>query len=174
MHLLKVVIWIGTSLAAIFTVVRTRLQYLHNRRLYINDYLICLAFAVHVVLSTLYQIMSPPMYDLEIVTYRLHQITGSEILRFEFYLRLQFAATYLYWSSLWLVKLALLTFFWRLFESVQTHTRYYWWLMCGITILTWTISLFLQGFACKPPSSFFRFGEPKSTLSRGPAMTGIR
>lgn len=39
---LYVLVWIGTALAAIFTAARTRLQYLHNRRLYINDYLICL------------------------------------------------------------------------------------------------------------------------------------
>lgn len=99
------------------------------------------------------------MYLLEAAKYGLVQITASNIERFEYYLRLQFAVTYVFWSALWSVKLALLTFFWRLFESVRTHVRPFWWVMCGITVATWTISLFLQGFACKPASSFFKLGK---------------
>lgn len=94
--------------------------------------------------------------------YGLEQVTTSNIPRFEYYLRLQFAVTYVFWSALWSVKLALLTFFWRLFESVRTQVRPFWWFMCSITIVTWTISLFLQGFACKPASSFFKLGKPDS------------
>ena len=164
---LYVVVWIGTVLAAIFTAARTRLQYLHNRRLYINDYLICLALIFQLVLSILYQIMSPPMYSLVAAMDGLEQITAANIIRFEYYLRLQFAVTYIFWSALWSVKLALLTFFWRLFDSVRTHVRPFWWVMCAVTIATWTISLFLQGFACKPAGSFFKLGmthrnRPKS------------
>lgn len=162
---LYVVVWVGTALAAIFTVARTRLQYSHNRRLYINDYLICLALIFQLILSVLYQVMSPPMYGLEAAMYGLEQVTTSNIPRFEYYLRLQFAVTYVFWSALWSVKLALLTFFWRLFESVRTQVRPFWWFMCSITIVTWTISLFLQGFACKPASSFFKLGGCSSPSS---------
>ena len=100
------------------------------------------------------------MYSLVAAMLGLEQITASNILRFEYYLRLQFAVTYVFWSALWSVKLALLTFFWRLFDSVRTQVRPFWWVMCSVTIATWTISLFLQGFACKPAGSFFKLGEP--------------
>ena len=63
--LCQALVWIGTALAATFTVTRTRLQYSHNQRLHINDYLICLALIFHIVLSILYQVMSPSMYSLE-------------------------------------------------------------------------------------------------------------
>ncbi|CAF9935799.1 hypothetical protein IMSHALPRED_010355 [Imshaugia aleurites] len=126
---LDVVIWIGTALAATFTVAGTRLQYLHNRRLYINDYLICLALIFQLTLSILYQIMSPPMYSLEAAMHDLEPVTASNILRFDYYLRLQFVATYVFWSALWSVKLTLLTFFWRMFESVRSHSRPFWFCM---------------------------------------------
>ena len=74
-----------------FTTARTRLQYLHNRRLYTNDYLICLALIFRLVLSILYQVMSPPMYSLVTAMDGLEQITASNIIRFEYYLRLQSA-----------------------------------------------------------------------------------
>ena len=163
---LYMVVWIGTALAAIFTAARTRLQYLHNRRLYINDYLICLALVFHLILSILYQVMSPPMYSLVAAMEGLEQITASNLTRFKYYLPLQFAVTYVFWSALWSVKLALLTFFWRLFESVRTHVRPFWWVMCGVTIATWIISLFLQGFACKPVGSFFKLGKLHCTLPK--------
>lgn len=163
---LYVVAWIGTGLAAMFTAARTWLQYLHNRRLYINDYLIGLALFFHLVLSILYQVMSPSMYSVVAAMDGLEQITASNIIRFDHYLRLQFAVTYVFWSALWSVKLALLTFFWRLFDSVRTHVRPFWWVMCSVTISTWTISLVLQGFACKPAGSFFKMGKTHCTIPR--------
>lgn len=146
----------------------TRLQYLHNRRLYINDYLICLALIFQLTLSILYQIMSPPMYSLEAAMHDLEPVTASNILRFDYYLRLQFVATYVFWSALWSVKLTLLTFFWRMFESVRSHSRPFWWVMCSTIVATWTMSLFLQGFACKPISSLFKLGRSDSTRLKSP------
>ena len=153
------IIWVGTCLAAISTTIRTRLQYRHNQRLYVNDYLICLALIFHVILSILFQLMSPPMYSFVAVLSSSAQPSHSHITHIEYYLRLQFAVTYIYWSTLWLVKLALLTFFWRLFESLWTHARLFWKFMCTITVATWIISIFLLGFACKPPSNLFIFGK---------------
>ena len=78
---------------------------------------------------------------------------------FNQYLKYQFAVLYLIWTALWTVKLAILSFFWRLFVSVKTNARIFWWFMCGITITTWIVSLILQAVACSPPSSSFDIGE---------------
>ena len=110
--------------------------------------------------------MSPPIYSLVAAMDGLEQITASNIIRFEYYLRLQFAVTYVFRSALWSAKLALLTFFWRLFDSVRTYVRPFSWVMCSVTIATWTISLFLQGFACKPAGSFFKLGKTQGTRPR--------
>lgn len=152
-------IWIGTILAAGFTALRTWLQYSHNRRFYINDYLIIAAMIFHVLTSILYQLIGPPMYDLEPVAMGVAMPNPSRLPSYNYFLRLQFAITTISWTTLWLVKLALLTFFWRLFDSVRTHARMFWWAMIAVTISTWIISVFINSFACQPLGSFFRFGE---------------
>ncbi|MDI1485583.1 MAG: hypothetical protein OHK93_000721 [Ramalina farinacea] len=151
------VVWVGTFLAACFTAIRTWLQYSHNRRFYINDYFILCALLVHVVLSILYQLNAPPMYELEPIVNGFKTVDPLRLHYYDYYLRLQFALTILSWTTLWLVKLSLLTFFWRLFDSVRTHARLFWWVMCGITAATYIVSVFLQGFACLPLGSFFKF-----------------
>ena len=83
-------------MTAIFTAARTRLQYLYNRRLYINDYLFCLALIFHLVLSILYQVMSPPMHSLVAATLGFEQVTASNIILFEYSLCLQFAVTFVF------------------------------------------------------------------------------
>ena len=113
----------------------------------------------HIITSILYQLIGPPMYELEPILSELEKPVPSQFSSFNYYLRLQFAITILSWATLWAVKLALLSFFWRLFDSVRTHARIFWWAMCGITVLTFVISVFLFGFNCFPLGSFFRFGE---------------
>ena len=79
-----------TALAVIFTVARMRLQYLHNRELYINDYLIYLAMIFHLISTIVYEVMSLPMHSLVAAKFGLEQVTALNISRFEYYLRLQF------------------------------------------------------------------------------------
>lgn len=167
----QAVVWVGTFLAACFTALRTWLQYSHNRRFYINDYLILCALLVHVVLSILYQLIAPPMYELEPIINGFKTVDSSRLHYYNYYLRLPFAVTTLSWTTLWLVKLSLLTFFWRLFDSVRTHARLFWWVMCGITIATYIVSMFLQGFACLPLGSFYKFGKLQRSVSSELAAT---
>jgi hypothetical protein len=75
-----------------------------------------------------------------------------------FFLRLQFALDMMLWSTSWLVKFSLLFFFWRLFDSVNTPLRAFWWIMCGITGSTYAGCVVLQQFACDPIRNFFIIG----------------
>jgi hypothetical protein len=146
------------AVAAIFTALRTWLQYRHNQCLYINDILILAALMFLIVTSILYQLASPLMFELEAMTGGYEVPTPTLIDRLDMFLRLFFAITYIFYAMLWTVKLALLFFFWRLFQSVQSHMRLFWWFMVFLVFSTWTISLFLTAFACNPPSGFFFAG----------------
>jgi hypothetical protein len=59
----------------------------------------------------------------------------------------------------WSVKFSLLLFFWRLFDSLRTRMRIFWYVMCFVTASTYLITIFLQLFACGSPGTFFKFGE---------------
>lgn len=60
---------------------------------------------------------------------------------------------------MWSVKFSLLLFFWRLFESLRTRMRIFWYIMCLITGSTYITTIFLQLFACGSPDTFFKFGN---------------
>ncbi len=146
-------------MAACLTTLRTWLQYSHNKRLYTNDFLICFAIVLHVILSITVHFMVPVIYETFSGLRNNATVTSLPGAQFTKFLKYQFTVLYLIWTALWTVKLAMLSFFWRLFTSVQTNVRVFWWIMCGITIATWIVSLFLQAFACSPPSKSFNMGE---------------
>jgi len=151
--------WIGVTVAATLTVIRTWFQYRSNRKFYLNDYLIVSAFVFHLATAVVNQVMIPPMYELELVSAGLRPVTVHFIPRANLYLRLQVAADILLWTTTWLVKFSLLFFFWLLFNSVQTHMRIFWWIMCFMTAATYICCIVLQMFACSPIHKLFVIGE---------------
>lgn len=151
--------WVGVVLSAGFTALRTFYQYRSNRTFYSNDYLILLAMLFHLLSAAVYQVALPPMYELALVGAGILPVTENFAPNANFFLRLQFAVDYLLWTTTWLVKFSLLLFFWRLFDSVQSPMRIFWWIMCGITAATYITTLVIQLFACDPISNFFIIGE---------------
>ena len=99
------------------------------------------------------------MYQMEPVLSGLQRPEPLMFLDFDYNLRLQYTVTIMWWLGLWLVKLAVLALFWRLFHSVRTQARLFWCFMFGVTISTWVISVFLFSFACLPLGSFYHSGE---------------
>ena len=117
-----------------------------------------LAWVFQLVMSILWTLLGPPMYEFEPVDVGLTMPKPGRIYYYNYFLRLEFVILIFWWTQLWLVKLALLTFFWRLFDSVRTHARMFWWIMLFVTISTWTVAIFLHIFSCLPVGSFFRLG----------------
>lgn len=114
---------------------------------------------VHILQSVLYTVYLPSAYEMEPILAGLATPKPSHMPTFDYNLRLIFAITNMWWLGLWLVKLAMLAFYWRLFDSVRTHARLFWWFMFGVTISTFVISVLLNAFACQPLGSFYHFGK---------------
>ncbi|KAF3398193.1 hypothetical protein F1880_005673 [Penicillium rolfsii] len=155
-------LWIGVVLALVFVIIRTHTQYRTNKRLFINDYWIFFAILCHIATAIVYQIATPPMYELTYIGSGLRLPTEGFMDRASLFLKLQYAADILVWTTLWSVKFSLLFFFWKLFESVNSSMRLFWWVMCGVTASTWIVSVVLQEFACDPISDFFTLGKCSS------------
>ena len=154
-------IWVEIALCTLFVAVRTWVQFKHSKRLFSNDYIIFLAIACHVGSAITTQVMMPSMYELEHVK-QILALGGFPpadfTTRAELYLRCQFALLILLWTTLWAVKFSLLFFFWRLFDSLRTKVRIFWFVMCFITASTYITTIFIQLFACRSPARFFHFG----------------
>lgn len=154
--------WIGLVLAIIMVVIRTHVQYKASKRLFTNDYFIFFAIMCHIATAIVYQLAIPPMYELTYVGAGVELPTEGFMDRASLFLKLQYAADILVWTTLWSVKFSLLFFFWRLFDSVNSPMRVFWWIMCGVTASTWITSIVLQEFACDPISNFFTLGKPST------------
>ncbi|KAJ5279395.1 hypothetical protein N7478_004767 [Penicillium angulare] len=136
-------------------VIRTHVQYKSSKRLFMNDYWIFFAIICHLATAIVYQVALDPMYELSYIGAGLKSPTAGFMDRASLFLKLQYAADLLLWTTLWAVKFSLLFFFWRLFDSVNSSMRVFWWIMCGVTASTWITSIVLQEFACDPISDFF-------------------
>lgn len=156
---MQALLWIGVVVSFILVIIRTHTQYQTNKRLFINDYWIFFAVLCHLATAIVYQIAMPPMYELTYIGSGLRLPTEGFMDRASLFLKLQYAADILLWTTLWSVKFSLLFFFWKLFESVNSSMRLFWWVMCGVTASTWIISVVLQEFACDPIRDFFTLGK---------------
>lgn len=105
------------------------------------------------------------MYELTYIGAGFRLPTEGFMERASLFLKLQYAADLLLWTTLWSVKFSLLFFFWRLFDSVNSSMRLFWWIMCGVTASTWITSVVLQEFACDPIGDFFTLGRRFTTFS---------
>ncbi|KAL4806825.1 hypothetical protein BDV18DRAFT_159994 [Aspergillus unguis] len=158
---LSALMWIGVILSLVFVAIRTHVQYLNARRFFLNDYWIFFATTCHLATAIVYQIAIPPMYEVQEYDYT-QPMDSSFLSRAALFLRLQFAVDFLLWTTLWAVKFSLLCFFWRLFDSVRTPVKFFWWAMCGITAGTWMTLVVLQNMACDPIRNFFTLGACSS------------
>ncbi|KAL4866919.1 hypothetical protein BDV12DRAFT_210268 [Aspergillus spectabilis] len=159
---LSALMWIGIILSIIFVAIRTRVQYTHAHKFYINDYWIFFAIIAHIATATVYQIAIPPMYEVQYFDYATGVMDSAFMDRASLFLRLQFAVDFLLWSTLWAVKFSLLFFFWRLFDSVRTPLRAFWIAMVAATGASWVTLVVLQNLACDPIKNFFTLGKCSS------------
>ncbi|KAL2793764.1 hypothetical protein BJX66DRAFT_219795 [Aspergillus keveii] len=159
---LSAIMWVGIVLSIIFVALRTQVQFRNTSKFFINDYWIFFAIVCHIATAIVYQIAIPPMYDVQYFDYATQPMDAAFMDRASLFLRLQFALDFLLWTTLWAVKFSLLFFFWRLFDSVRTPVRVFWWTMCAITASTWITLVVLQNFACDPIKNFFTLGKCSS------------
>ena len=153
--------WIGVALSSALTALRTFYQHRRNRRFYANDYFILFALLCHILTAIVYQIAMPPMYELANVGAQIIQPPPTFVDDANLFLRLQFALDMMLWTTSWAVKFSLLFFFWRLFDSVDSPMRVFWYIMCAIAGSSYIACIVLQQFACDPIQNFFIIGRPE-------------
>ncbi|BCS18731.1 uncharacterized protein APUU_11559S [Aspergillus puulaauensis] len=159
---LSALMWIGIILSIIFVAIRTHVQYRYSGRFFVNDYWIFFAIVCHLATAIVYQIAIPPMYEVQTFDPETQAMDAAFMDRASLFLRLQFAVDFLLWTTLWTVKFSLLSFFWRLFDSVRSPMKVFWWTMCAVTASTWVTLVVLQNLACDPIRNFFTLGKCSS------------
>ncbi|PYH79595.1 hypothetical protein BO82DRAFT_385086 [Aspergillus uvarum CBS 121591] len=140
-------LWTFTALSCCSIIFRLYVRLLTYRRLFLDDALVVLAWAMMLATTVMWQVEGPALYHYSPV------FSGKTLPTLEFldaYTHLQgylVAWLVLFYSGLWLVKLSFLTFFYTLGTKIRSH-RVWWWIVFGITIAWWIICIGIIDYRC--------------------------
>ena len=119
-----------------FLIFRLTVKIRSFRRIYTDDCLVILAWAMLLGSAILWQVESPTLYELYAVTSGQKIPDAGFIARQIAFLRTIVPFTILFYSCLWTVKLSFLIFFRRLGANVRGH-KAWWWFVLILIVLTW-------------------------------------
>jgi hypothetical protein len=151
---LKGAIWAGFGTAVVFLLVRLYIRMKVFHRLFLDDGFVIAALCFLGIDAALYQVTVPDMYIIIRAKAGLEPMPHDILDMSAKYMKRQFAIIVLFWTCLWTVKFAFLTFFWKLGNGLPRQ-RAFWFVVMAITVLSFVGCMISYPVAC--PS--FRAGE---------------
>jgi hypothetical protein len=161
---LLVVVWSLFGFAAMFFFLRIGVRLKYSKSLFYDDGFACFALVCLLAHAIVLTTMASDMYT----TLALEKMMGNKkrqappdmgqappdmaqmapiFAKITRYLKLQFSATFLFWSCLWSVKASFLAFFKRLTNNLKAHVIA-WWVIVGITVLAFVGCVISYPISC--------------------------
>jgi hypothetical protein len=137
---------IGVNTA--FLVARTFARYIKLRKLQLEDFMMFLALASFLSMAGVYLVALPPLYRVIDVS------AGRMPLYYKFFddgyliIKGLFAATMLFWATLWAVKVSLLLLFRHLMVGLTNYMRL-WWTLLVFTLVTFVGCVVSEVLSCE-------------------------
>jgi hypothetical protein len=125
-------------LATVLVACRTWLRFRKFRRLFVDDGFVFFAWILVLVSSILWQIYADDMYLNSAITRGVQMPPADFVQRSEGFLKASAAVVFLFYTTLWSIKLSFLFFFRRLYVNVGSWMRF-WWLIFAVTVATWAV-----------------------------------
>ena len=134
--------WGGTALSALFIIARVYARISAFKRLFLDDYLVFAAWFMYLGSAIIWQLFKGYLYEDELVSAGL-QVPNLQTIPQDtvIYLRASLAVIILFYTSLWFIKFSFLVFFRRLGDKVKGQ-KILWWVVFGLTLVTWIITTF--------------------------------
>lgn len=151
-------IWLFTSLALVFVLLRSLCRWHTSHHISIDDTLVYFASAMLLSMAVLYTLVSPTMFTLDAVATGKEEPGPSLAADGAFYLKCQFAIICLFWTTLWAVKVSILMFYKNLFSRLPKQMTLWWWVLAVVVVLylgCWGSQL----ASCEPISGYFVLGR---------------
>jgi hypothetical protein len=130
------VTWFLFGIAFLFFVSRIAVRFKTSNRLFLDDGFALLAILCLCANGVIVTVMLPTMY----VTISMAKMgkrgtpTIDAFASLTFFLKMQFAQTFIYWTCLWSVKASFLAFFKRLTTNLKGHIIAWWIVSSGQSI----------------------------------------
>ncbi|KAF2090211.1 hypothetical protein K490DRAFT_71845 [Saccharata proteae CBS 121410] len=146
------ILWGGFALATIFIAFRTFVRIRTFRRLYVDDGFVFLAWTMLLAITITWQVLASDMYlDNDVATGKLFPPPADFAPRVEKFFRASVAIIFLFYSTLWSIKLSFLFFFRRLYMNIGKLMRL-WWAVLALTVATWFVCIGTIEYNCLVPS----------------------
>lgn len=140
-------LWAGTGISLCFLLFRIFVRLNAFRRLYSDDFFVITAWASLLGTSILWHIRVPLFYEYYAVMAGQRPYDVAYINNQTTFLRNLVPLTILFYSSLWLVKVSFLIFFWRLGWKVKGQ-KIWWRFILIVTVLTWVACIATIDYQC--------------------------
>lgn len=158
------VIWFLFGTAFLVFVSRIVVRLKTSNRLFLDDGFALFAILLLCANGAIITVMLPTMY----ITISLAKMgkRGEPMVdtfgSLRFFLKMQFAQTFIYWTCLWSVKASFLAFFKRLTTNLKGHVIA-WWIIVTITVLGYAGSVisYLVSCASFEPCKTFVFNRKR-------------
>lgn len=161
---MQAVIWLFTSLAIVFVIMRSICRWHVCRRIATDDILVYFASALLLSMAVLYTLVTPTMFTLDAISTG-KELPGPNLMSdAALYLKCQFAIICLFWTTLWAVKLSILMFYKNLFSRLPKQMTLWWWVL-GMVLVLYLGCWGSQLASCAPISGYFVLGERLNTLA---------
>ena len=154
---IQLIIWILTTIALVFVVLRTVIHFLVHRRVSIDIICVWIALAFLIAIAGIYTKITPTLFEVDRVTSGAERISPAVLDRANLFLRCQFALILLFWTAVWAVKFSILMFYKDLFYRLPRQNRY-WWIVFGYVALSYLACWGTQLASCWPIPTYFSFG----------------
>ncbi|KAF2201225.1 hypothetical protein GQ43DRAFT_471976 [Delitschia confertaspora ATCC 74209] len=139
-HAFLGIVWGGFTLATLFVASRCALRYKAFRRFYLDDAFVALAWLIVLATSITWQILVRDMFLDNSVARGLQMPPVDFVERVERFLKGSAAIVFLFYSTLWSIKLSFLFFFRRLYPPVGRWNGF-WWAIFGVTMASYFVCI---------------------------------
>ncbi|RAL17658.1 uncharacterized protein BO97DRAFT_430613 [Aspergillus homomorphus CBS 101889] len=134
------VLWTFTASSTVFVVARVVIRLKTFRRLFVDDLFVLLAWILSVITGIVWRIKAPVLYELYALSAGKATFTPDVIPQLDALMRFEAPFMFLFYTTLWCVKLSFMAFFYKLGSKIDTH-RKWWWVVLIITLVVWVISV---------------------------------
>ena len=149
------------ALATCFTAVRLGIRAWKRRFWLLEDIIVCVAWTCFTAMSIGYICVTDTIYRISDVGNKVKPMYPAFQEDTVFLLKIFFPNTLLLWTTLWLVKFALLLQCHRLIDRRPNYLAT-WWIIVAFTSLFYIGCVVTEFTSCRSLRAWFTFGEPDS------------
>ncbi|KAF2122174.1 hypothetical protein BDV96DRAFT_640238 [Lophiotrema nucula] len=135
------IVWGGFSIGTVLVAFRFGLRIKTFRQLFLEDAFVFFAWLIVFANAIMWQIIHGPMYLYPRVLRGWVMPPADFESKFEHFLKGTAAFIFLFYTSLWSIKLSFLFFFRRLYRHAIGRWAYFWWGIFALTVASWFVCI---------------------------------